>query len=88
MKYFILALFILLAGCASPKSVPVVVTKTVVLMPPKDFFNCPKVTVPASVGLTDKRVSVLLFSYDKALKTCRVNMQAIQKYLVDNAKEN
>lgn len=74
----------ILAACATPAPITLTKTDYTVIAPPESLYKCPPVKLPSKI--TANAVAKLIVEYEKANRECRVNMNAIKKFVQENEK--
>jgi len=90
MKSIIIAVTVCLAlsGCMTPKTVVVDDSKFIVIVPPKTLMNCPQVgKAPNPETLTNKQIADYISKLRRYSQECKINMDAIERYVAKMQKE-
>lgn len=79
MKYVLIGMMVLLAGCTTTKLETVVVTKHIEI--PERYLDCDvlkKRDYPKSINLKDKEVAKLILKMDKRIAECAADAKAMK----------
>lgn len=86
MKYVMLLVLVVLAGCGTTQTQQVLVKDTtfVVVDIPKQLYNCPEIRaadLPDPETLTIGQITDLIERYENINGICRANMGGIKSYM-------